>query len=272
MSQIDGVFKELGLDSLIRLAEDFYKGFKLIFSMIDKLAKLLSLLLSPIADVIMAILYPILLIIKPIAIMVKQIMKPFMQIMVEANRSAMTKKAEGDVAGMFKDMAVGLNVVFVGFGMVLYGIFSKSVELFFNFIFAILQPILSFFKVDIYFIKIFNSVKSTFDDVAINSAVEITKDLTKSLKSDNVPALVENLKGSLEDVFKPSEVIKKALEEQKTNETVVDNIKSSLELSNEVLINQKTNILETKTKDKFSGLFTDARTQILRILEQLKKG
>ena len=268
MKELDNIFKDLGLDQLLKIANSFFYGFKMMFNIINQLIRVIVLLLSPIADVIMALLYPILLILKPIAMMVKQIMRPFMQMMMEANRSAVVKKSEGNILGMLQDISAGLNVVMVGFSMVIYSVLSKGIELFFNFLYGIISPIFAILPIGDKIMDVFNGIKGTFDDIAINGAVKVTEALTSGLKTDNLPQLVNNLKSSLEEVFKPADIIEKHLKEMHQTESLIKDTKEKLEMSSEILVNQGTNKVSTAVKFKLDSMFESAKEQIEQIKAQ----
>jgi hypothetical protein len=94
-------------------------GMKGLMQMVGVLLKLITNLMSPIANVIMGLLYPILLILKPLTIGLQRIMQPFFELGLEAMRQGAELMVDGDLAGATEMFAAGAAILLGGLGTVI---------------------------------------------------------------------------------------------------------------------------------------------------------
>jgi hypothetical protein len=111
-----------GLLFVVELLVSLLTNLKSLTSVISGLFKLISLLLSPIADVVIVFLTPILLILKPIVNVINQVMLPFF-------KQAMVFMREGVAEGDPLKIAAGAQTILLGLGAVITTLSAGIIKL-----------------------------------------------------------------------------------------------------------------------------------------------
>jgi hypothetical protein len=119
-------------------------GMKGLMQMVGVLLKLITNLMSPIANVIMGLLYPILLILKPLTIGLQRLMQPFFELGLDAMRQGAEMAVDGDLTGATEMFMAGAAILLGGLGTVIAASTYTTVTTFASLILELMLTIMGF--------------------------------------------------------------------------------------------------------------------------------